>query len=269
MVRALIIATALLAGFQQLFADEVKFAGKGWEVLVVKPDTYNPRSKYRVVYILPTTVPKDGQGVRVFQDLKIPNLYNVIVVTMAFDITPWYADNATDAKVRQESYIRDGVVAYIESKYSTLGTPEGRILIGFGKSGWGAFSLILRNPNFFGYAVSWDAPLMLDRFDPSDDHQMEAVFGSQDQLNAYRPDLLVPQKKDAFKDKSRLVLGGGTLYGTYLSPRGDDQTAAFHQLLDANGIKHTYLSHIQAAHSWNSIWVKPALQALLANPVNP
>ena len=45
------------------------------------------------------------------------------------------------------------VVPLIEEHYSALGTAEGRLLFGFSKSGWGALTLILRNPDFFGYAA--------------------------------------------------------------------------------------------------------------------
>ena len=49
--------------------------------------------------------------------------------------------------------------------------------IGFSKSGWGAFSLLLRHPEVFGRAAAWDAPLMLEQ---PNRYGMGAVFGSQE-----------------------------------------------------------------------------------------
>ena len=43
--------------------------------------------------------------------------------------------------------------------------PHARLLLGFSKSGWGAFSLLLRYPERFGKAAAWDAPLMQERPD--------------------------------------------------------------------------------------------------------
>jgi len=65
-------------------------------------------------------------------------------------------------------------IPFIEKHYSTKDAPEVRFLLGFSKSWWGAFSLIMTYPEFFGYAASWDAPMFFDRFH----YSMEQVYGT-------------------------------------------------------------------------------------------
>ena len=78
------------------------------------------------------------------EQMNAHNEYNLIIVQMGFEKEPWFGDHATDPKVRQASYVKDFVVPFIEENYAALGSPEGRLLFGFSKSGWGAFSLIFK-----------------------------------------------------------------------------------------------------------------------------
>lgn len=50
---------------------------------------------------------------------------------------PWYGDHANKSNIRQESYIRECLVPYMEKHFPTYEEKEGRLLLGFSKSGWG------------------------------------------------------------------------------------------------------------------------------------
>lgn len=228
------------------------------KIYVHTPDSYDPAKKYRVLYLL-SPIADSGLGYLWCRTMNIFNKYDIIVVDLTFEKDPWYGDHSTDPSVRQASYLHDFAIPYVESHYSTLGTPEGRYLLGVSKGGWGAFSLILRNPEFYGYAGSWDAPFLLDHFE----WNMEEIFGTQQQLDLFRPDLLVPQKRADFQKKTRLVLGGGTLFGAYKAPGGKDHTVEMDRLLQANGIPHVYLANIKGAHGWDPLWMEPMIKALM------
>src|SRR5437773_1672793 len=66
-------------------------------------------------------------------------------------------------KIRQETYFVKVVVPFVEKQYPAQAEPGGRLLVGFSKSGWGAYSLLLRHPDVFGKAAAWDAPLTMTR----------------------------------------------------------------------------------------------------------
>jgi hypothetical protein len=141
-----------------------------------------------------------------------------------------------------------------------MGTPGGRLLIGFSKSGWGAFSLIMTYPEFFGYAASWDAPMFFEKFH----YGMGQVYGTLNQLIIYRPDILALKQKNHFQKKTRLVLTGEKDWGRSIAaPNGGSHTVEMHLLLKKEGIKHVYHHNIKAPHRWDERWIHPTLESLL------
>lgn len=246
------------------FSFESEYQNGRQEIRVLLPDGYTPEGRYSVLYVLPVEPGFErrfGYGLGVLREMNVHNLYDLILVQMGFEKEPWFGDHATDAKVRQASYMKEFVVPFVERTYSTPGTPEGRLLLGFSKSGWGAFSLILTDPEFFGYAASWDAPLLLQRFH----YRMAEVYGTQAQLDRYRPDLLISRRHRYFQGEPRLVLTGENAWGTSKpAPGGGSHTAETHHLLESHGIPHSYDSTVTAPHSWNRIWMEPTLRTLVA-----
>jgi len=243
---------------------ETPYQNDRQEIHVLLPDGYRDDKPYRVLYVLPVEKgfeQRYGYGLGVFKEMNAHNQHDLIVVQMGFEKEPWYGDHATDPKTRQASYVKEFIVPFIEKHYSTMGEREGRLLFGFSKSGWGAFSLVLTYPEFFGYAASWDAPMFFDRFH----YRMEPVYGTLEQLNAYRPDLLVCRQKEHFKEGARLVLAGERDWGKSIpTPKGGSHTVEMHALLVDNGMKHVYDETLDTVHRWSESWMAPTLNALIA-----
>jgi len=233
------------------------------EIRVLLPDDYRADRRYRVLYVLPVEKgfqQRYGYGLGVIERMNAHNRYDVIAVQMGFEKVPWYGDHVSDSKTRQAGYLKEFVVPLIEDRYSTLGTREGRLLFGFSKSGWGAFSLILKYPEFFGYAAAWDAPILFTEFHLS----MEPVYGSPEQLARYRPDLLIPKSKTVFQEKPRLVLAGETSWGKAIpTANGGSHTVETHKLLKRHQIKHHYDNRLGVPHRWDPAWMEPTLEALM------
>jgi len=112
---------------------------------VVLPTNYDPAKCYRVLYLLSRCGSKDVDSLREILRLKLHDRHNRICVL---------------PEGRNEDYLKNVVAPYVEKRCSTLGNAEGRLLIGFSKTGTGAFRLILENPDYVGYAVGWDGPFM-------------------------------------------------------------------------------------------------------------
>jgi len=241
------------------YTVETAYQNGKHEIRVLLPDNYQKSKRYKVLYVLPVEVEFQqnfGYGLGILKEMNAHNLHDLIIVQMGFEKEPWFGDHAVDPKTRQASYVKEYVVPFIESHYATLEKPEGRLLFGFSKSGWGAFSLILTYPDCFGYAAAWDAPITFKEFR----FGMEGVYGTPAQLALYRPDLLIPKRKKTFQDKTRLVLSGSnsshqTCWGSY--------TLETHQLLDKEGVKHLFDNSQDATHSWNKQWMLPTLEALM------
>jgi S-formylglutathione hydrolase FrmB len=239
-------------------------------VEVLLPDGYDPARTYRVLYVLPVEEREShrfGDGLMVIRNQGLQNKYGLIVVAPTFDRTPWYGNHATDSRVRYEDYVVRDLVPFIEKNYTTPGTPDGRLLLGFSKSGWGAFTLILRNPDVFGYAASWDAPLMMTG-KQFGSWGTDSNFGTAENMALYLPTELIRKAPADFKAKTRLVLAGKDKFGTLSDKRfpydGPSHTEAFHDLMEKQGILHLYNADLPATHSWNPTWVKPVVEMLMS-----
>jgi hypothetical protein len=233
------------------------------EIRVLLPDKYDESKRYRVLYVLPVEAGfgrNSGNAIGELQEMNAHNLYDLILVQMGFEKEPWFGDHISDPRTRQASYLKEFLVPFIESKYSTLEAPEGRLLFGFSKSGWGAFSLIMTYPEFFGYAAAWDAPLLLNDFH----YGMREVYGDTKQLARYRPDLLIPQRSAFFQQETRLVLTGEQAWGNAIpAPGGSGHTLEAHKMLENHNIKHFFDRTIWAPHRWHKVWMYPTLSALM------
>jgi enterochelin esterase-like enzyme len=147
------------------------------------------------------------------------------------------------------------VVPYIDKEYPALAEARGRLLLGFSKSGWGAWSLLLRHPDLFGMAAAWDAPLMLEK---PDRYGMGEIFGSQENFEKYRITKLLDDRAAELGKERRLILLG---VGNFRA-----QHEKMHSLLDMKKISHVYTDAPLRKHDWHSGWVAEAVAALLEKP---
>ncbi len=125
------------------------------------------------------------------------------------------------------------------------------MLLGFGKAGGGAWTLLLRHSDFWGRAAAWDAPLMMSKLGK---YGSKPIFGTQRRFEDYRlSELLRTQLVDWSHDKQLIM----TSYGGF---RSDHQK--MRELLTKSNIPHTYRDGPQRKHDWHSGWVEEAVTLL-------
>lgn len=229
-------------------------------VWVLPPPRFDQTGLHKTIYILPAHPGEPTQLINVLQAMCIPEKYGVFVVVPSMHGMPWFGDHPVNLRLRQESYLIQYLIPFIENQYPVINSGEGRFLLGFSKSGWGAFSLILRNPSFFGCAASWDAPMFADHLF----YGMDEVFGTMDHMINYMPSSLMIQNAAYFLDKTRLVLAGENLWGQ-LQPslRGISHTQEMYDLMTKNGIKVRYVNSLKTQHTWSPIWIEPVIHDLM------
>jgi S-formylglutathione hydrolase FrmB len=227
---------------------------------VLVPDALAPERRLPVIYVLPVE-PADehryGDGLTEIKRRDLANKHRAIFVAPTFSHLPWYADHPTDPAIRQETYFVEVVVPVVDKAYPALAEPRGRLLLGFSKSGWGAWSLLLRHPDVFARAAAWDAPLNLDRPGP---FGSGAIFGTPENFERYHLARLLRDKARTLGDEPRLIQLG---YGNF---RPDHRQA--HAQLDALALRHVYRDGPERKHDWHSGWVAEAVELLLA-PSSP
>jgi S-formylglutathione hydrolase FrmB len=219
-------------------------------------DKLRPGEKLPVVYVLPVEAKDEaryGDGLDEVKRHDFHNKQRTIFVAPTFSRLPWYADHPTDKSIRQESHLMKVVVPFIEQTYPARAEAEGRLLLGFSKSGWGAWCLLLRHPDIFGRAAAWDAPLMMDQ---PGKYGSGPIFGTPENFAAYRISDLLPAQAESLASARRLILIG---YGNF---RSDHQQA--HALLDKLGVPHEYRDGPQRKHDWHSGWLPEAVELLVA-----
>lgn len=227
------------------------------QIRVLVPDDLRSDERCRVIYVLPVEANRAhhyGDGLEEVLRQKLHAKQRAIFVAPTFSQLPWYADHPSDGAIRQEKYFMNVVVPFVERTYQAVSTREGRLLLGFSKSGWGAWSLLLRHPDVFGKAAAWDAPLAMQEVGK---FGSLPIFGDQQNFERYRITDLLRSRGGAFGDSSRLILTG---YGNF--HRHHEQT---HALLDELKIPHVYRDGPKRTHDWHSGWLAATVELLLAD----
>lgn len=225
-------------------------------IRVLLPDKLEAGKTFPVVYVLPVEAGDEhrfGNGLLEVKKNGLHNKYGAIFVAPTFSHLPWYADHPTNPEIRQETYLLEVVLPFVEKTYPVRAGAAGRLLLGFSKSGWGAYSLLLRRPDLFSKAAAWDAPLMLDkpgRYGSGD------IFGTQENFEPYRISKLLEKRAPQFQAGKRLILLG---YGNFR-----DQHQQAHALMEKLGISHEYTDAPPRKHEWGSGWVPEAVKLLMA-----
>lgn len=228
------------------------------EIQVLLPEKLDPVKRPAVVYLLPVEAGPGEYWGRAFADIQsagLQNRHGVICVYPTFAKLPWYADHPTDAHLRQETYFTQVVVPFVETNYHTLAGPRGRLLLGFSKSGWGAFSLLLRQPELFGRAAGWDAPFTMDG--PTK-YGMGEILGTQANFERHRLTTLLRDRANDLRGEKRLGVFG---YDNFR-----EHHVQLHALLEELKIPHEYHDGPKRRHHWNSGWVAEALEFLVRQP---
>jgi S-formylglutathione hydrolase FrmB len=231
----------------------------GWlPVRVILPSQIEPGRRYPILYLLPvetdaTEREKWGSALAEARKLDVANKYGFICVAPVFAQIPWYADHPTDPLIRQESYFLKVIAPLAEHYLPTRKDPAGRLLVGFSKSGNGAFSLLLRYPEQFGCAAAWDAPLV--QLTP-ERYGMDKVYATQANYENYSfLPLLAQRAEELRRSRARRL----TLLGYDIFP---DQISQADAELDRLGVPHFFDNDTRRKHAWDSGWFPEAVQDL-------
>ena len=234
-----------------------EYQGAITEIKVLLPDRMEKGKRYPVIFVLPVEAgagKQYGNGLVEIKKHDLHNKFGVICVEATFSQLPWYADHPTDAKIRQESHFLKVVLPFLERHYprpcdGLRALAAGAL--GFSKSGWGAFSLLLRHPDLFEKAAAWDAPLMMAQ---PNKYGMADIFGTQHNFEKYRLTKLLEARAKELGKEPRLAMLG------YANFRTDHVQA--HELMQRLGITHENRDEKKTPHVWHSGWVADGVKWL-------
>jgi hypothetical protein len=152
------------------------------------------------------------------------------------------------------------LVPWIKQNLATTGH-EQTWLIGFSKSGLGAQDLILKHPDLFTLAATWDFPADMSSYNSlSSDAAANYGTDANYQANYRLTQAFVDSYKAPFLNDNRIWIGSYCYYATDVSD--------YDALLTSEGIAHTTEPPQSMAHRWDSGWVPIALAALYQDSLN-
>ena len=150
--------------------------------------------------------------------LDAQNQYNLTVIEPSFATDPWYADNPSDAKLHYESFLIRDLVPWVTQNleapagsqpFAPLAGGGQNWLIGFSKSGIGCADLLLKHPDMFAVAATWDFPADMSSYDAfgsssASNYGTDANF----QANYRLTPSFVDAHKAPFLNANRMWIGG-------------------------------------------------------------
>ncbi len=201
-----------------------------------------------------------GDGLTTLQSLDVEDQYNLTIVEPTFAYQPWYANSVSDPDLQYESFMATELVPWVDQNLATTGA-EQNWLIGFSKSGYGAQDLLLKYPNLFTVAASWDFPADMSSYNqlgsiPAANYGTEANFAANYQLTP----AFVAAHKTPFLTRPRIWIGGYSVLGKDVLDYG--------ALLTSQGIPYTPGPSQYRAHRWDSGWMPAAAAALYQDSLN-
>ncbi len=201
-----------------------------------------------------------GDGLGTLESLDAQDQYNLTIIEPTFAIDSWDANNPNDPRLQYETFLTQELVPWIKQNLATTGH-EQTWLIGFSKSGLGVQDLILKHPDLFTLAASWDFPADMATYDglgsdPAANYGTDANY----QANYRLTQAFVDARKAPFLTSNRIWIGGYSLYQTDVSDYGT--------LLTSEGIAHSTETPQYMSHRWDSGWMPTALAALYQDSLN-
>jgi len=236
------------------------------QIRVRLPDNYDSAKRYKVVYVLPVTGQDEdrfGNGLKEIIKYSSHHTYHIICVAPESSKPPWFADHGTNNNIQDERHFLQTVIPFMDTHYPTINNQEGRLLVGFSKSGWGAFTLLLRNPELFDKAVGWDIGIRVDTGPISEAEREEKInrlFGNKATFEKYRLSSLLKQNGALLGTQTRLF------YYNTQGKRGPGG-AEIHQLMVKLNIPHLYVYEPKRKHRWDSGWLPLALKFLVQDDI--
>jgi S-formylglutathione hydrolase FrmB len=126
---------------------------KNIKAVVITPDSYKEAKALPVVYLLHGYSGNYADWITKAAGFeKAVDLYNMIIVCPDGN-NSWYWDSPLDEKYKYETYVSGELVKWVDGRYKTIKSREGRAITGLSMGGHGALYLALKHQDIFGAGV--------------------------------------------------------------------------------------------------------------------
>ncbi len=239
---------------------------------VYLPPGYGTSStRYPVLYEAPYAMPawNTAIGVKSTLDALINSgAIPPIVVVFASEFGGPYRDaecsDSYDGREHFDTYVSKQLVSYMDAHYRTIAAPAARAMLGDSQGGYCSVALWSHHPDVFASAISFSG-YFVSGIVSSSTRNASLPFGRNAAYEvAQSPINIVPQLPTAVRDRSFVVLSGGTDKSVFAS-----QLRTFAAVLDAAHVPMALLTS-PFGHSWQTArdLLPTALELLAGRMVN-
>jgi putative tributyrin esterase len=173
---------------------------------------------------------------------------DMIVVTPSVGDS-WYVNSVADANAKYEDFVVKDLIAYVDGRYRTVASRDGRAIAGVSMGAWGAMMLGLKHHQLFGAVGALSAPFGISRQDP----KMDMTSRTQQRFGA--PETPERRERDPGTLASTIPVESVPLL--YLACGNQDIFVAdnrrFVERLTARKIPYEYRELSPFGHSWD-VW---------------
>jgi len=221
------------------------------DTAIMLPTSYasSPGRKYSVIYFLDGYNTGGRDGMRIFYDwykydlLSLCDKYDVIMVAVGC-ADKWYFDSPEDPTVKWQKFLIHELIPYVDSKYRSVGTRQGRAITGLSMGGHGALFTAFRHPDTFIAAGSSSGGVDFRPF--PDNWGIAAVLGAEaTHQSAWDANVVINNLSALPSAGMGICFDCGLQDGFFLSVN-----KALDAKLTANSIPHTY-SESEGGHTMN------------------
>jgi S-formylglutathione hydrolase FrmB len=161
----------------------------------------------------------------------------------------WYVNSAADPTAKYEDFVVKDLVEFVDRRYRTIASRDGRAIAGVSMGAWGAMLLGLKHPQLFGAIAAFSAPFGISRQDPKMDmtSKTQQRFGPPDTPDRHERDPSTVATTIPIESVPTLYLACGNQDLFVADNR------AFVQRLTTRKIPYEYREVSPLGHSWD-LW---------------
>lgn len=121
------------------------------KAIVITPDSYDNVKPFPVLYLLHgyggnfRTWTKNMPSV-----IPLADVHQMVIVMPDGNVNSWYLDSPVNSEIKYETFVSKELITWIDSRYKTIASREGRAISGLSMGGHGGLYVGFRHQDVFG-----------------------------------------------------------------------------------------------------------------------
>ncbi len=214
------------------------------KAVVVKPDSYDNKKSFPVVYLLHGYSGNYSNWVNKVPEIKkLADEYQLMIVCPDGNYGSWYFDAPKLENSKYETYVSKELVNWVDERYKTIADKSHRAITGLSMGGHGALYLAFKNQDVYSVAGSMSGGVDIRPFPLKWDIAKSLGSYAENKEN-WNANTVIELTHLLTPNSLSLIIQCGTDDFFY------NVNVQLHEKLLLNNIPHTFISN-PGAHNWD------------------